>query len=1179
MGKSSAQTVGFWYLPAFHAGLGIGPLDAFLEFRGGDKTAWAGELTTSGTIYINAPNLWGGEKDQGGIVGPVDVMFGEAGQQPNAYLTSVFGDQQPAWRGLATLVFKGGKYGAMNPYPQKASYKIRKIKKGWDGDNCWYPEKAEVQMTQGETALSLIEIDDLWKYKTEVAGSSADYSAWTYDDSTWSEGSGGFGNYGPGFSTPPANTIVFGGTVPTTAHNVIWIRRTFEGVPNGAQMQIDVWHDDGAQLFINGAEVELADIDFFHARAIIPAFNLSSSNSMALRVEDSLGGGNNTYIYAGVSMTATWAGLGAMNPAHILYYSLTQADMGREPVANINSASFLAAADWFHSHGFGLCTSYDPSAESVEEFQQRICRVAGCSLTRSLIDGQWYLDIANGEYTLASLPILTDDDILDFEEQPTLLDSAVNSVSVKYFDPQLKEAIVTPPVQAPALISDFGTNHLTIEYLEIPTGALATRVAQRELLARVTPLRGFPLKTTRKPYGWRPSTYFRLQCPKRGITDMVCIFSEKSSGQLRSGAMTISATQDVYSMPNATFVEVEPGVDTSPSQVAQPVAVQQAFEAPYIEIVQRFSRADLNALPADVGYLLTVASPAAESRDYTIMAKPVAATDYEEVGNGMWCPTALIVEGDVLEDAPPATSFTFVSGKRLAEVAIGSAAMWGTELCRVDALDVDAGTIALGRGCGDTVPVPHSANTRIWFYDDAAGYDAVTEYTDGEAINVKLLTNTGTQQLSIGAAVAMTVEFDQRIDRPYPPGAVKINGDDYPTQVVGSAVVTWAHRDRVTQSDQLVDASMASIGPEAGTTYTIETYNDSTNALIAAQTGITGTTATVAPASMTLNTRLELFSIRGGVESWQRNVIRFQTGFEITGANPLGGANNETYSTQLQANGGVAPYTWSIASGALPTGLALDGSTSSTVTITGVPNATAGYYTVQLQAQDSNGVVGTRSITIGIGNIVSLHHFDNNNTDQTGRTWSSNNTFSNTQYVFGGYSADCSSNHGLFGCSNPAQLVLGTGDFTIEARIRVASLPGPTYFKSIVGNWASNSGWCFWLTPNSAPGGLRFHCNNGGGLSTPNNVVTAGVWHHVAVTRKGGTLYIFVDGVLKASGAVPDNITRNDSPVIGGNNAGLNDNYGYAANYLDEFRMTLGVARYTENFTVPAAASNFPVVP
>ena len=860
MGKSSAQTVGYWYLPAFHAGLGIGPFDAFLQFRGGDKPAWVGEITASGSISINVPNLWGGEKDQGGIVGDVDIMFGEAGQQPNAYLASVFGSQQSAWRGLATLVFKGGKYGAMNPYPQKASYKIRKIKKGWDNDVCWYEAKAEIML-----GATFANEDPDWKYLVTAPAQQAweGPAAPGFDDSAWETGAGGFGSGGPGAGLGVGTYIPSG-----TIGKGIWIRRRFNAVAE-SPISFDVWHDDGAALWLNGEPIELIPTEnYFHSTAVAPAYLVQSENVVALKVLDSIPTGSPTAIYAGLDIAQDIFPLRAMNPAHILYYSITQSDMGREPTSSINDASFQAAADWYFNERFGLCTSYDPTGESVEEFQQRICRVAGCSLTRSLIDGQWYIDIANGEYDLESLPVLTDDDILEFEEQPTLLDSAVNSVSVKYFDPELKEEITTPPVQAPALIADFGTNHITIEYLEIPNAALALRVSQRELLARITPLRGFPLKTTRKPYSWRPSTYFRLQVPKRGISNMVCIFSEKSSGQLRSGAMTISATQDIYSVPASAFVDIEHGVDTRPSQVPQPITVQRAFEAPHIDVVGALSTADMDALDDDASFLLAVAVDPATSRDYTLLTAPSAGS-YTERANGDWCPSALVVEAA----DRTTTAFTISSGKRLAEVEIGSAALWGDEIVRVDGLDATAGTITLGRGCADTVPTEHAAGTRIWFYQAGASADA-TEYTAAESIDVKLLTNTGSAQLAAGSATSMTVTFVGRRMLPYPPAKVKINGTDWPTTVSGEFAVTWAHRNRVSQADQLIDTTVASITPVDNTRYGLRFKRADTSAVLVERSDIGPGTATVT-LSYTGDVVMESWTIDDHGASLQKHVYAF----------------------------------------------------------------------------------------------------------------------------------------------------------------------------------------------------------------------------------------------------------------------------------------------------------------
>lgn len=851
-GKSKSATVGYWYKVLYHGGLGAGPIDAFLEFRGGDKTAWKGELTASGTISVNAPNLWGGEKDQGGIVGAMDVMFGEATQEPNEYLLANLGSQVSAWRGLATVVFKGGKYGAMNPYPQKASYKLRKITKGWDDDECWYPEKAAVPF-----ASIAAPYDGIWAYKVEAPGSTADYSAADYDDSAWPQGPGGFGSI-----APPGSTLAVNTPIPGQIGKAIWIRRrvSFVGL-----VTIAVYHDDGAWLWVDGSPVDLTYVSYFHSTAQVM---LSGDSVIALKVVDGMPSGSPN-IFAGMAFSGGTQDKLAANPAHVLYYARTNAEIGREPIANLSDESYRAAADRLFDEGFGICTSYDPSAESLEEFEQRICRVIGGSVSRSLIDGKWYLDLARGDYVLEDLPVLTDDDILGFSEQPTVLDGSVNSVSIKYFDPVKKEDVVTSPIQALALIDAFGTVHQTNEYPEIPTADLAARVGDRDVRAFVTPTRAFELTTTRKTYGWRPNQYFRLQAPKRGIADMVCILGEKQSGTLRSGAIRIKAAQDIYGMPDTSFVEVEPGVDTRPPQTPIPITQQRAMEAPYVEVVRSISRADLDVLPPETGYLMAMADDPAISRDYSMRVSPDGVT-YTDAGDGEWCPTALVIEAASFTE----TAFTLASGERLDEVAVGSVALWDDELVRVDALDPGAGTLVIGRGCADTVPAQHAAGSRIWFYMDNIAAD-IAEYTAGETIQVKLLTNTGSQQLNEVLATPIPVSFVQRQFRPYPPAKFRVNGEVAPPSLSGEVTLTWAHRDRVLQADQLVDNEATDVGPEPGTTYTARWYlND---ILIHTEPSISGATVAYTPPGGGI-LRIELESERDGVASFQAQVRELSLG-------------------------------------------------------------------------------------------------------------------------------------------------------------------------------------------------------------------------------------------------------------------------------------------------------------
>jgi len=67
------------------------------------------------------------------------------------------------------------------------------------------------------------------------------------------------------------------------------------------------------------------------------------------------------------------------------------------------------------------------------------------------------------------------------------------------------------------------------------------------------------------------------------------------------------------------------------------------------------------------------------------------------------------------------------------------------------------------------------------------------------------------------------------------------------------------------------------------------------------------------------------------------------------------------YSQTLTGVGGSAPYTYSLAGGALPPGIILSGAA-----LSGTPT-TNGIYNFTIQAQDANGCAGIRAYTVGIG--------------------------------------------------------------------------------------------------------------------------------------------------------------------------------------------------------------------
>jgi hypothetical protein len=81
-------------------------------------------------------------------------------------------------------------------------------------------------------------------------------------------------------------------------------------------------------------------------------------------------------------------------------------------------------------------------------------------------------------------------------------------------------------------------------------------------------------------------------------------------------------------------------------------------------------------------------------------------------------------------------------------------------------------------------------------------------------------------------------------------------------------------------------------------------------------------------------------------------------------------------------------------------------------------------------------------------------------------------------------------------------------------------------------------------------------------------LVTAGVWHHVALSCTETTAVLFIDGTNSGTSA-RSAIGDTTIPL----RIGLTKSYGGIAynGYMDEIRYSLGIARWTEDFVVPSA--------
>jgi len=92
--------------------------------------------------------------------------------------------------------------------------------------------------------------------------------------------------------------------------------------------------------------------------------------------------------------------------------------------------------------------------------------------------------------------------------------------------------------------------------------------------------------------------------------------------------------------------------------------------------------------------------------------------------------------------------------------------------------------------------------------------------------------------------------------------------------------------------------------------------------------------------------------------------ITIKTALAITTSSLPGGSVGTSYNATVSATGGATPYTWSITSGSLPTGLAIN---TSSGTISGTPTATGtSHFTVSVKDSESPVITAAAALSITI---------------------------------------------------------------------------------------------------------------------------------------------------------------------------------------------------------------------
>jgi hypothetical protein len=146
----------------------------------------------------------------------------------------------------------------------------------------------------------------------------------------------------------------------------------------------------------------------------------------------------------------------------------------------------------------------------------------------------------------------------------------------------------------------------------------------------------------------------------------------------------------------------------------------------------------------------------------------------------------------------------------------------------------------------------------------------------------------------------------------------------------------------------------------------------------------------------------------------------------------------------------------------------------------------------------------------------------------------------------------------------------GTGDFTVEAWVRESTRLN---YASVleIGDHLQSTGVIFLTRQADSPNTAGIYS---GGFFGSISSGSLNEWNHFAWVRQSGSLRVYVNGVSSSAVSFINNLTNTTNITVGSRSGG--DNQYDFTGYMDELRVTKGLARYQDGTTFTPPALPFP---
>lgn len=572
------------------------------------------------------------------------------------------------------------------------------------------------------------------------------------------------------------------------------------------------------------------------------------------------------------------------NPAHMIYECQTSSDFGEAaPASAFNLASYEAVAQTLFDEDFGLAATWMRSAK-IESLVNEIIDHIQAVQFDDPDTGLRTIKLLRGDYDVATLREINPDNATLTNFQRKMWGESGNEVSVTWTNP-LNDKEETVTAHDLAAIASMSGEIVPVprNYYMVRNEGLAQKLAERDLAASVFPIASCDAEVDRSLWNAKPGDVVKLVWPEHGITQSYMRVMEVGYGNAKAGKVTLRMIEDIFGIGSTVFNSPGETLWVNPRTVAAPITNRMLTTAPAYLAAKALGKNDVTQLVSpEAATLVLAARNTPDYNDFDLYA-PVTLVNGTvqpvDLGTKAFTTRALLNAPMVQES----TTFLVDIFSSIGTVPsagdmlfIGEVADNLSEIAVVQS--VGASGVEIKRGLLDTTPKAWTTGTPIYIAGGGVFSMDNSARVSGESVDYRLLPRTSVNQLAYADAPVITTVLSDRAHKPLRPANVKVNGVGFgPVNAVApSFSVTWAQRNRIMESSQVIFWDAADVTPESGQTTTVKILN-AAGATLWTSAGLTGTSVTVTISSIGAaageTVRVQVFSSKGGVLSLQGHEI------------------------------------------------------------------------------------------------------------------------------------------------------------------------------------------------------------------------------------------------------------------------------------------------------------------